>query len=270
MDFNKWNPFWTTCFGVMAFLIIVGNTLTIATLLKKKFRKRPHFLLISLAFADLLVGCATILYVIVEYRLLARSLYYLLDVFASHSSVFHLAVISLERLHATLRPFRHKQLSLKVYWVAIATPWILPSLMWIFGSVIFNVSPRYFIRVSFIGMTISLAISLLITSFSYIFIWVERRRSQMRTFRQNQEARFSRTIFIVTAASFITWMPFQYVHVPFLLSGSFIPLSAILFIRLLRFSNSFVNFSIFFFRFPSYRKALFTLLNPLPRNKIGF
>ncbi|XP_015778230.1 PREDICTED: trace amine-associated receptor 5-like [Acropora digitifera] len=270
MDFNKWNPFWTTCFGVMAFLIIVGNTLTIATLLKKKFRKRPHFLLISLAFADLLVGCATILYVIVEYRLLTRFLYYLLDVFPSHSSVFHLAVISLERLHATLRPFRHKQLSLKVYWVAIATPWILPSLMWIFGSVILNVSPRYFIRVSFIGMTISLAISLLITSFSYIFIWVERRRSQMRTFRQIQEARFSRTIFIVTAASFITWMPFQYVHVPFLLSGSFIPLSAILFIRLLRFSNSFVNFSIFFFRFPSYRKALFTLLNPLPRNKIGF
>ena len=127
MDFNKWNPFWTTCFGVMAFLIIVGNILTIATL-KKTFRKRPHFLVISLAFADLLVGWATTLYVIVEYRLLALSLYNLLDVFASHSSVFYLAVISLERLHATLRPFRHQQLSLKVYWVAIATPVLGSSL----------------------------------------------------------------------------------------------------------------------------------------------
>ena len=269
MDFNKWNPFWTTCFGVMAFLIIVGNTLTIATLLRNTFRKRPHFLLISLAFADLLVGCATTLFVIVEYRLLARSLCDVLDVFASHSSVFHLAVISLERLHATLRPFRHKQLSLKVYWVAIATPWILPSFMWIFGSVIRNMSPRYFTRVSFIGMTISLAISLLISCFSYILIWVKRRRSHLRTFRQNQEARFSRAILMLTAASFLTWLPFQCVYVPLLLSRSFIPLSADLFIRLLRFSNSFVNFSIFFFRFPSYRKALFTLLNPFPRNKIG-
>ena len=269
MDFNKWNPFWTTCFGVMAFLIIVGNTLTIATLLKKKFRKRPHFLLISLAFADLLVGCATILYVIAEYRLLAHSLYILLDVFASHSSVFHLAVISLERLHATLRPFRHQQLSLKVYWLAIVTPWILSLASWIFVLVTHKMSPRYFFRVSYIAIGISLAISLLITCFSYIFIWVERRRSHMRTFRQNQEARFSRTILIVTAASFITWMPFQCVIVTLLLSRSFIPLSAILSIKLLRFSNSFVNFGIFFFRFPSYRKALFTLLTPLPRNKIG-
>ena len=64
MDFNKWNPFWATCFGVMGFLIIVGNSLTIATLLKKKFRKGPHLFLISLAFADLLVGCTMLLYVV--------------------------------------------------------------------------------------------------------------------------------------------------------------------------------------------------------------
>ena len=115
----------------MAFLIIVGNSLTIATLLKRKFRKRPHFLLIGLAFDDLLVGCTPTLYVIVEYRLLALSFAFnLLDqgMFASHSSVFHLAVISLERLHATLRPFRHRQLSLKVYWLAIATPVLGSSL----------------------------------------------------------------------------------------------------------------------------------------------
>ena len=224
----------------MAFLIIVGNTLTIAALLQKKFRKRPHFLLINLAFADLLLGCVTTLYVIVKCRSVALSpVYNQLDVFASPSSVFHLAVISLERLHVTLRPFRHHQLSLKVYWVAIATPWILSSFMWIFGSVIRITSPRYFSRLGYSGITISIAISLLITCFSYILIWVKRRRSHMRTFRQNQEARFLRAILIVTAASFVTWVPFQFVYVPFLLSRSFIPLPANLFIKLLRFSNSF-------------------------------
>ena len=125
MDFKEWNPFWATCFSVMAFLIIVGNSLTIATLLRKTFRKRPHFFLISLAFADLLVGSATTLYVIIKYRSYLFTLpfaFRLLNMFAGLSSVFHLAVISLERLHVTLRPFRHRQLSVKAYWVAMATP----------------------------------------------------------------------------------------------------------------------------------------------------
>ena len=37
-----------------------------------------------------------------------------------------------------------------------------------------------------------------------------RRKSSVRSFRQNQELRFSRIIFLVTAASFITWMPSLY------------------------------------------------------------
>ena len=271
MDFNEWNPFWATCFGVMAFLIIIGNSLSIATLLRKKFRQRPQFLLISLAFADLLAGCATTLYVIIEYRLLLFVLSFvfkMLDMFAGLSSIFHLAVISLERLHATLRPFRHRQLSVKAYWIAIATPWILSLSVWIFSTFVSHkMSPQYYHSVNFIIVTFSLTTSLLTTCFSYILIWVKRRRSQVRTFRQNQEARFSKTILIVTLASFITWTPYQCVIVKLLLSRRLIPLSGFFFIKLLQFSNSFVNFVIYFFRFPSYRKALFTLLIPLPLNE---
>ena len=271
MDLNEWNPFWATCFSVMAFLIIVGNSLTIATLLRKKFRQRPQFLLISLAFADLVVGCATTCYVISNYRLYdlpALSLAFsLLDMFTGLSSIFHLAVISLERLHATFWPFRHRQLSVKAYWVAMATPWVLSLSVGIFTFVFYKMYRRYYYLVNYVIITISLTTSLLTTSFSYILIWVKRRRSQVRTFRQNQEARFSKTILIVTAASFITWMPFQCVIVKVLFSGKFIPSSGIFFIKLLQFSNSFVNFVIFFFRFPSYRKALFTLLTPVPRNE---
>ncbi|XP_044185223.1 LOW QUALITY PROTEIN: trace amine-associated receptor 5-like [Acropora millepora] len=270
MDFNKWNPFWATCFSVMAFLIIVGNSLTIATLLRKKFRKRPQFLLISLAFADLLVGCATTLYVIVQCGLIrAVGLFLIyLYAFAGLSSIFHLAVISLERLHATLRPFRHRQLSVKAYWVAMATPWILSLSVWIFIKFVSDkISPQYYLSVNFIMVTFSITTSLLTTCFSYILIWVKRRRSQVRTFRQNQEARFSKTILIVTAASFITWTPFQCVIVKLLLSRRLIPLSGFFFIKLLQYSNSFVNFVIYFFRFPSYRKVSFTLLIPLPRNE---
>ena len=56
IDFNDWNFYWSLCFGLLSFLIIVGNALSISILFKRRLRKRPHFLLISLAFADLLVG----------------------------------------------------------------------------------------------------------------------------------------------------------------------------------------------------------------------
>ena len=257
MDFNKWNPFWASSFSVMAFLIIVGNSLTIATLLKKRFRKRPYFLLTSLAFADILVGFVTVL------RLLIYSSHHsfmlgfannLLDMFAGLSSIFHLAVISLERLHATLRPFRHRQLSLKAYWVAIATPWILSLSVRI--STLFGQATK---RTMLCIIIILLITPLLITCFSYLVIWRMRRISTVRSFRQKQETRFSGTIFLVTAASFITWMPFLYVCIALRVSPVPIPRSAIFFTKLLHFGNSFVNFVIYILRFPSYRKALFSL-----------
>ena len=91
--------------------------------------KVSHFLLTSLVFPDRLVGFVTMLYLIeinVSHHWVTLLIAWnTLDMFAGLSSIFHLAVISLERLHATLRPFRHRQLSLKAYCVAIATPWFL-------------------------------------------------------------------------------------------------------------------------------------------------
>ncbi|XP_015747658.1 PREDICTED: medium-wave-sensitive opsin 1-like [Acropora digitifera] len=258
MDFYKWNPFWATCFSVMAFLISVGNSLTIATLMRKKFRKRPQFLLISLAFADLLVGCATTLYVIVECRFFALLFVFnIFDMFAGLSSIFHLAVISLERLHATLRPFRHRQLSLKAYWIAIATPWVLSSSV----STLMLTRFRGMLHagVPLIIVIICLTTPLLITCFSYLVIWRKRRIApeNVRSFRQNQEARLSMTIFLVTAASFITWIPFLFFNI--MATVHLISESAGFCIKLLQFSNSVVNFVIYIIRFPSYRKALFSL-----------
>ena len=249
MDLNEWNPFWATCFSVMAFLIIVGNSLTIATLLRKKFRERPKFLLISLAFADLLVGCAATWYIIIEFA------WNTLDIFAGLSSIFHLAVISLERLHATLRPFRHRQLSLKAYWFAIATPWVLSSSV----STLMLIRFRLRAHGDLIIIAICLTTPLLITCFSHLAIWRKRRISHenVRSFRQNQEARFSKSVFLVTAASFMTWIPFLLFTV--IATVYFIPKSVFLSIKLLQFSNSFVNFVIYIIRFTSYRKALFSL-----------
>ena len=174
----------------------------------------------------------------------------------SVSSVLHLPVISLERLHATLRPFRHRQLKWRVYWVAIATPWIISASFAIPRFVLrgfFRPSNDVFFVIAFVGTP------LLITCFSYLVIWKKTRQSRdkVKSFRQNQEARFLRIIFTVTTASFATWMPFQlYTIVVSLSPNSLLPLPATYSIALLQLSNSFVNFFVYFLRFPNYRKTL--------------
>ena len=108
------------------------------------------------------------------------------SIFVTVSSILHLPVISLERLHATLRPFRHQHLTWKVYWVAIATPWIL--------SISFAISRfelRRFLRPSHnVSFVITFATTpLLITGFSYFAIWKKTRQSRykVKSFRQKQE-----------------------------------------------------------------------------------
>ena len=105
MDFTKyWNIFWTLTFALTSVVITIGNLITIVIFLKQKLRKRPHFLLISLAIADLMVGAFAVpLYIAVGIcttkRLLILS-FQCVDIFTGVLSIFTLASISLERMHA--------------------------------------------------------------------------------------------------------------------------------------------------------------------------
>ena len=101
MDFNNWNLFWSLCFGLLSFLIIVGNALSISILFKRRLRKRPHFLLISLAFADLLVGLIPVpLFIMIQANLLLHTAYWAylcVDMITGLSSVFTLTAIYFPR-----------------------------------------------------------------------------------------------------------------------------------------------------------------------------
>ena len=172
MDFSKWNVFWSLCFGLLSFLIIVGNALSISILFKRRLRKRPHFLLISLAFADLLVGLIAVpLYIMNQANLLLHTAYWVylcVDMITGLSSVFTLTAISLERLHAIARPLRHRPwLTLRSYAIAIATPWIFSLSLSYLLSVFSVITSLQFSCV----ITISLSTPLLITFISNCIIW---------------------------------------------------------------------------------------------------
>ena len=262
MDFNKWNVFWSLCFGLLSFLIIVGNALSISILFKRRLRKRPHFLLISLAFADLLVGLIPVpLYIIIQYsRYRIFGLVYIrVDMFVGLSSVFTLAAISLERLHAIARPLRHRQLTSRSYAIAIATPWIfslIVSLCYLLP--VFSVIT--YLQFSYV-IIVSLSTPLLITCISYCIIWRKQSSRIPNDTQARKNVHLNRTLLLITAIFVLSWLPFQVLVavLNFCISCRRLNKTLIILlyvIKLLHYSNSFMNFLVYCFRMSDYRKAL--------------
>ena len=265
VDFSKWNVFWSLCFGLLSFLIIIGNALSITILFKRRLRKRPHLLLISLAVADLLVGLIPVpLYMMIHANLRLHTAYWVylcVDMITGLSSVFTLTAISLERLHAIARPLRHRQLTLRSYAIAIATPWIfslIVSLSYLLSvfSVITNLQ-------FFSGIIISLSTSLLVTCISYCIIW---RKQASRIIPNEAQARkdfnLNRTLLLISAIFVFSWLPFHVLNIVSTFCASCeIFLVIVYVVKFLHYSNSFMNFLVYCFRMPDYRKALSRMLH---------
>ena len=262
MDYNRWNPFWIVCFGSIALLTITGNLFSISILLKR--RLRSHYLLIDLAIADLLVGLFTIpIYMITvmsEETLVSRLVLDCVDMFTGFCSIFTLAVISLERLHAIARPFRHRQLTSHSYIIAIAAPWFLSltvtSTRLLLGFSVMNI--RDFIIV----MIISLSTPLLIYCISYGVIWRQQASRLQDGVRGRSEVKLSKTLFLITGTFVLAWLPFQLLVIVLnmCLPCRSVPAALVYGIKLLQFGNSFSNFIIYCLRMQVYRNALLDIL----------
>ena len=264
MDFNNWNLFWSLCFGLLSFLIIVGNALSISILFKRRLRKRPHFLLISLAFADLLVGLIPMpLYIMNQANLLLHTAYWVylcVDMITGLSSVFTLTAISLERLHAISRPLRHRQLTSRSYAIAIATPWIFSLIVSL--SYLLSVFSVITYLQFFSGTTISLSTSLLVTCISYCIIWRKQASRIPNEAQARKNIHLNKTLLLITAIFFLSWLPFYILNIVI----SFCISCEIFFVKVyvlkfLQYSNSFMNFLVYCFRMPDYRKALSRMLH---------
>lgn len=264
MDFNQWNIIWSICFGAIAFMIIIGNCLSIIILLKRRLRKRPHYLLISLAIADLLVGVfAMPIYMIIVMsgnKFVTVLVFDCVDMFTGFSSVFTLVLISMERLSAIAQPLRHRLLTSRNYIFALIIPWILAVAV---------TSSRLLLQLAIITkqqflsiIILSLSTPLFLLCLAYCIIMHKEALRPQLGFRARSEARLSKTVCLITGMFILTWMPFQLlvivIHKCTVCSKS-VPVSVVFLIKLLQFSNSVVNFFIYCLRMPVYRRALSAL-----------
>ena len=265
MDFNSWNIFWGICFGVLGTLITAGNVLTIWIFFKHRRQKRTYPLLISLAVADLLVGIFAVPFyikVVVSQGYTWSVISIGTDVFTGITSIYTLAVISLERTFAVGWPLRHRTVNYRVYICAISIPWIIAA--------IFTTSMLLEIH-NMIGREYFLYFLVLIPGIPLITICIANFvvwKKQKTPFRsQNhikREVKLAKTLALITGTSLFTWLPFQILNILFELkvTQNFHVFQLTLFIiKTLQFSNSFVNVIIYPFRIPEFKRTLFQILN---------
>ena len=123
---------WLTVFTAESVAIVTVNLLAIILFIKNRnLRTRSMYLVISLTVPDMLVGVLSVGYVQFSFlqscRLIKLNLSFevlisstIFFFFFSFVSLTNIAMISLERFHATFRPFRHRLIKRWVYVVAIA------------------------------------------------------------------------------------------------------------------------------------------------------
>ena len=201
--------------------VVLINLFTLATFARNRhLRKRSTYLVINLTTADLLLGVAAVLLLILEPRILKSHnihgehfnwyafLYLTLESLFPAASLANLSLISLERLHATIYPFRHCLICEQIYFTVITFSWLL-ALLFASMVAILNVF-RGQLTLDFYVFASYCFITVLIITVSYVIIILNVKSSpQSHIFGSKllAEKKLSITLFVMTVASFLTILP---------------------------------------------------------------
>ena len=274
---------WLTVFMAQSVAIVTLNILTIIVFIKNiGLRKRSMYLVINLAVADMFVGgyvevitfldtgtfCNFWQYISSYFGLWENVIYAVYLTFVL-TSIINLAAISLERLHATFRPFKHRVIKKWVFGGAVALIWITAGLHSIAVQVILKLGDKNLFYYFFVSYCSVFPICLFLIFVSYVSIAVKINcgaRPQHHG-AASREKKLTKTLFIMTVVSLMLWLPFVLLLYPHLVGDSFftsVPLSTYFHLHkailVLFYANSLVNPILYAFRMPEFKRALVSLL----------
>ena len=215
---------WLTVLNIKATAIVTMNALTIIIYLKERIiRKRIMYLVISLVVVDIFATYNLIVHILLlgnkcnlwtinlfrsfEISIVIGSLTY----FFPAASVTNLAAISLERMHATFRPFKHRLIKKKILGAAVAGVWFTAALSTaIVFSPFFLGRPDitiYHMQVSYFSLQFC-CLFIIVVSYTSIATKVNCGKHPQHHGAIRRERKLTKTLFIVTIASSILVMPF--------------------------------------------------------------
>ena len=194
------------------------------------------------------------------------------------TSVTGIAVISLDRMHATFRPFRHRNIKKWAYGVTIAGVWISTAMIIIphpLISLYGNLHQQWQLLFPFYLWRSYCFLCLIVICVSYTSIalkfWCGTRPPSRSA--ANRQRKVTVTLFIMTIVSLLLWLPYVvYSFNPFYVIDKFsfrTYLRLRLSFSLLYHTNSLVNPIIYTIRMPEFRKALLILFKRRQRQNIA-
>ena len=248
-------------------VITVGNTFAIFVFwTQRSHLKRTCVLLINLAVADLLVGITEPIVLATEKIPSSKAPprgeknitnpSSTFQILGSSTSVFFLALISLERVYAVLRPLHHRVMHIRVYIYSVGIVWAVGI-----GAAGLSVLPIYYTEVDGVYFTAtihtSLFIALLVIFASYLKICTRLRNATPELDVHNRHSlRLSRTMFLTIAVSLVFWLPAFSVYITRgFCTRCFSPL-VVRSVNALHLANSMVNPFVYSFRMQIFKDAL--------------
>ena len=257
------------CAGfILSFVfIVVGNLLTIVLFARnRRLRKRSLFLVINMAFADLMLGTLTLpIYI---YRVgkglqlwncgwsMSLSIFYtVVDSFFSQASLISAAFVSGERFYAIYWPFKHRTLSIQAYRIMIVAVWavtLVITSLW---------STSYFLmshKRAVIGWAPFVLILIFVICGSNIGIWRKFRRGNIAPQQQNRDSqnkRLTKTLLLVSILTLLSCLPLIIFNCLIVFDVQ-IPWKFYYLVNVINYSNLFANPVVFALRIPEFREAL--------------
>ena len=258
---------WLTVFVVEMAVIFIINGLTILIFARNRhLRKRTTYLIINLTIADLFVGTVSgpmHIYHTMTFKPGSgfgwrKFIVMFLDDVFTICSLLSLALLSLERLHATLFPLRHWLMLDWVYFKTVVCVWFLAVIPASADAVLFLIAPQ-----ASRHLWASLLIAVLFTvivSYVIIALNVKRNVPAYSSGAVPSDRKLTVTLLIAIVISALAFLPVFFYHV-LNVSTSLRGLSTESqfdiqqSLNVFFYANSFVNPIVYTLRMKEFRKA---------------
>ena len=271
---------WLVVLIIECLVIVILNIITVVVFVKKKrqLQRRSTYLIIHLAMVDLLVGVVSGPLQIErkmawycplwKYRrdtLWSNHLSFAFLHLFSFASLTNLIAISLERLHATFCPFRHRFVRKWVYRAIIIVIWLIAIVREVAQIFLWEIG--YFEVINAYLYLPFYAVSLFVICVSYILIVIKVRCSRHPQFhsRSKRERKLTGTALIVSLVSLLCFLPaiiYLACHRFSFTCSTNIHIDMAVVVLFL--ANSLVNPIIYALRMPGFRKSLLQLVYRVP------
>ena len=184
----------------------------------RRLRKRSLFLVINMAFADLMLGTVSLpfyIYIVGKsFQLwhcgwsMSLSIFYtIVDILFSQASLISAAFMSGERFHAISWPFKHRTLSMRAYRIIIFIVWAMTLVIVALWSILyFLISYK---RAVYVWTPYILIVTFIVCGCN-IGIWRKFQRENICTQQQNRDSRnkrLTKTLLFVSILALLSWIP---------------------------------------------------------------